>query len=104
MSLKCPDSQELYIRRITMGRSYCFGHPKCCPNLTHCTVEAPTKHLDYVRRSCDGKGMCAINLKNLWCGSVKLKKITDYESVHYSCNNTGELTLYRAALHQVLCN
>ena len=96
MSLKCPDSHKLYILRITMGRSHCYYHPKCCPDTTYCIVDATTDHLEYVRRSCDGKDTCFINLINLRCGHIK--RFTDYESVHYSCNNPGELILYWAAL------
>ena len=76
-----------------MGRSHCYANKNCCPSNTFCTVEAPTNHLDYVRRSCDGKDTCFINLIKLWCGRVNAR-ITDYESVHYSCDNTGELALY----------
>ena len=96
MSLKCADSQELYIVRITVGRSHCYANENCCPSHTYCMVEAATKHLEYVRRRCDGRDTCSINLNNQWCGAVH--RITDYESVHYSCNNTGELILYWAAL------
>ena len=96
MSLKCPDSHKLYILRITMGRSHCFWNKNCCPDKTDCMVDATTNHLEYVRRRCDGKDTCSIRLKNLWCGGVNLRR-TDYESVHYSCDNTGELTLYWAA-------
>ncbi len=92
MSLKCPDSHKLYILNITMGRSGCAGRPNCCPNNTECMVDAIMNHLEYVRLQCNGKDMCSIHLINLWCYSPDAG-ITDYESVHYGCNNPGELTL-----------
>ena len=90
LTLSCTAVQKVYIMKVRLGRSACLVINECCPNNTDCVIQ-PTKHIQYLKKRCDGRHTCIIDMISAWC-----KGPTDYESVHYVCRsiNPGELTLY----------